>query len=110
MIINDLDLNYGALIACIFNEKLTMEAALTKMGIRTKSQRIHKTNIIINAKTIFEENLEDIKNMYLIEKCGLQEIVKKYGMSTNTISKYLRVNGVEIRKQWNREKYTEVKV
>ena len=96
MIINDLDLNYGALIACIFNEKLTMEMALRKMqNPLTKLQEIHSGSV---ARTM-NDNFINIEYMYKVKKCGLREIGEKYNVASDTVSKYLRKNGVEIRKR-----------
>lgn len=52
-------------------------------------------------KNIIELPLEEIRNLYLVEKLNCKEIATRYGVSSPTIRKRLRSLGVEIRKpQW----------
>lgn len=95
---NDLDLNYGALIACIFNEKLTTQMALRKMeNPLTQLKEIHSGSVA----RIMNDNFINIEYMYSVKKCGLREIGEKYSVASDTVSKYLRKNGVKIRGQGN---------
>ena len=87
MIINDLDLNYGALIACIFNSNLSMEVSLNKMGVPTKLPSIRRLSV--KTQEIISGNLQNIKDMYLVDKKSMDKIGKKYGVAAKTIRKCL---------------------
>jgi DNA-binding transcriptional regulator LsrR (DeoR family) len=52
----------------------------------------------MNHKNIIELPLEEIRNLYLVEKLSCKEIATRYGVSSPTIRKRLRSLGVEIRK------------
>ena len=95
MITNEIDLHYGALMACIFNTNLSMEVALNKMGVPTKLP--NKSRLSINTQEKISGNIQNIKEMYLVDTKSMAEIGREYGVAAKTIRKCLIECDVDLR-------------
>jgi len=96
MIVNELDLHYGALIACILNNNLSPELSLKKMNIPIKIPKMAGSGNKKTQKKILE-NIQSIKEMYLIENLSTIKIGKIYGIAPKTVGKCLSECGIKLR-------------
>ena len=90
-IINDIDRNYGALLACIFNDKLGRREALRRVGIIEKFDG----RKYVNRRAIQDTEAAKIKYMYEVEKYKVKEIAAKYNVALRTITLFMQRNHIQ---------------
>jgi hypothetical protein len=98
--VEDINRNYGALIALIFNPKLGYTRALKSMGIDIELK--YPEGMYEARRKLSDGDAEDIRRMYLEEKLIIAEIAQIYKVSDITISKYMKKHGIQARPRNNR--------
>ena len=97
--IQGIDLNYAALIACVFNNKLSGDKAMRIMGVADErlSQRALKDDFAIK-----KCERENVRRMYQDEKLTVLQIGQAYGVSRSIIQGFMRRQGIETRSKWKK--------
>jgi len=90
--IEGIDLHYAALIACIFNEKLSGDKAMRKMGILDENKSKKMINDDFEIKKCEKDNIE---RLYHIEGLTMVQIGDIYSTGRVVIDRFMLRNGIK---------------